>query len=114
MPDTSTFEYVVMSTAMFTLAALAIVWPLLGPLMPGVRRYHRTGELCYWHEWAVMESSGEIDSLHSFRWSAQWSALGNSNRRVVTVVEAITKDTTRYAPRSHKVVELPDIDKSEE
>jgi hypothetical protein len=114
MSDTTAFEYAIMATIMFILAAIAIVWPLLGPLMPGIRRYHKTEELRYWHEWAVVENSGDIDSLHSFVWSAKWTAIGNSNRRVVSVAEAITKDTTRYAPRSVRIVNLPDIDKPEE
>jgi hypothetical protein len=111
MSDTTAAVFAVLATIAFTLVLIAAVWPLLGPLMSGIRRYRKTGELRYWHEWAVVEDAWmppyDIDTLHSFRWSARWAAAGNPNLSVMTVAEAITKDRSRFA---HRIVNLPDTD----
>jgi hypothetical protein len=95
----STLESIVKAAACVAVIFIVIVGLVsltFGPLLPGVRRYHKTKKLRLWHRWAVVEMPLRVQhyvaNLHTFRWMAIPAAGGCSTCRVMRASEAKAHD----------------------
>lgn len=98
--------------AVIAVMGLAIS-PMLADVLPGIRRYRKTGKLRPWLLWAVVVKPGsvlgEVKTLHTFRWVAIVKAGDSPYHTVMSAQLARDNDKWRARRLSPRIVDTKDI-----